>query len=322
MHKYKKISKNIEEILIDNPITESKRLSWINIKNAGKNEIEYLRKKFKFDLPYLQASSAKASSQRPIVRSGKGYLFVILHFPVYRNEIIESEEIEFFITRDHLVTIHNDELTSLKKFFSLCKKDGEALLSYKLESSAILMYELLDALISNCFKLLDDNTILMREVEGIIFSQNQKIATSKILYLRRNIINFRRIMQSHKNIMKKIVELEKSIIPADKLRTYYTTLINRTKRIWEMLENQKEMIEALHDTNESMLNYKISDIMKTLTVFSVIVFPLTLFAAIFGMNTIDSMPFVDNENGFWQIIILMTIGCFFMLLFFKKKKWL
>jgi magnesium transporter len=82
------------------------------------------------------------------------------------------------------------------------------------------------------------------------------------------------------------------------------------------------MIEALHDTNESLLNYKISDIMKTLTVFSVIVFPLTLFAAIFGMNTIESMPFVYNENGFWIIIFIMLIACFGMLLFFKKKKWL
>jgi len=70
------------------------------------------------------------------------------------------------------------------------------------------------------------------------------------------------------------------------------------------------------------MNYRLNDIMKTLTIFSVIVFPLTLLAAIFGMNTINGMPFINSINGFWMVIIIMLFGSLGMLIFFKKKKWL
>ncbi|MDD5295233.1 MAG: CorA family divalent cation transporter, partial [Patescibacteria group bacterium] len=112
------------------------------------------------------------------------------------------------------------------------------------------------------------------------------------------------------------------LVPEKEIKKYYYRLVEHSKRIWEFLENQKDMIEALHATNESLLNYQISDIMKTLTIFSVIVFPLTLLAAIFGMNTMGGMPFAETKNGFWIIIAIMLTGSLGMLAFFEKKKWL
>lgn len=322
MPKYKKISKNIEEVIIDNPETVEEKLTWININNPGKKEIEFLRKKYKFDLKHLQASSAKATAQRPIINHDNDYLFMILHFPVLRDGNIVSEEIDFFIGHGFLITLHNNNIKTLREFFNTCKKDTNSLLAYKFESSAILLYELLEKLISTRYYLLDKNSLAINQVEEIIFAQKQKEAASKILSLRRNIINMRRIMQNHKNILKKLVELKSSLVPEKKLKKYYYALVDHSKRIWEALESQTEMIKALQDTNDSLLNYRISDIMKTLTIFSVIVFPLTLLAAIFGMNTTNGMPFLNTENGFWIIIVLMLTGCFGMLLFFAKKKWL
>ena len=129
-------------------------------------------------------------------------------------------------------------------------------------------------------------------------------------------------MQNHKNIIKKLTDIEMGLIPEESVKKYYSQLLEHSKRIWENLENQKDMIEVLNSTNESFLNYRISDIMKTLTIFSVIVFPLTLLAAIFGMNTIEGMPFIHTENGFWIIIVIMLTGCLGMLFFFERKTFL
>lgn len=321
MLNYKEISKNIQQVIIDNPKTPTEKLIWLNINNPGKKEIEFLRKKYKFDLKYLQASSGKIIAQRPTVKQCDNYLFMILHFPIFEDDNITAGEIDFFIGHGYLITLHNNVRT-LNSFFNLCKKDKNSLLAYEFESSAILLYELLEKLMLACFSLLDQNSIAIDQVEKTIFAQDQKKATSQILSLKRSIINFRKIMQNHKNILKKLAIMESSLIPAKKLKNYYYILIEHSKRIWENLENQKEMIEALHATNESLLNYRISDIMKTLTIFSVIVFPLTLLAAIFGMNTMKGMPFVEIENGFWIIIVIMLAGSLGMILFFKKKKWL
>ena len=322
MPKYKKISKNIQQVIIDNPITPVEKLTWINVSNAGKEEIEYLRKKYNFSLAHLRASSAKAIAQRPRVEQGDGYLFMILHFPIFIDDKISPGEIEFFIGRDYLITLHNNNIRALNEFFNLCKKEGDSLLAFEFESSHILLYELLEKLIKSCYALLDKNSITINDVEKLIFAQKQKKAVSEILFLRLNIINIRKIMQNHKNIMKKLIGWETEYITAEKMKKYYSILLEHSKRVWENLENQKETIEILNSTNESLLNYRISDIMKTLTIFSVIVFPLTLLAAIFGMNTIRGMPFMDIENGFWIIIAVMLTGCLGMLLFFEKKKWL
>jgi len=320
MSKFRQISKNLSQLKIDNPETEGNEILWTNVVNPLKKEIKYLRNKYKFNLSYLEMSSAKSNAQRPIVIEEDDYIFMILHFPILKDGNVVATELDFFIGENYLITLHRN-IKPLNDFFNLAKKDGESLLSYKLESPAALLYELLYRLMQDTFLLLDKNNQAITDVEEIIFSENQKRAASQILTVRRNFINIRRIMQTHKTIIKKLITTEKNLV-SQNLKPYYNKLINYSKTIWEILENQKEMIDALQNTNESMLNYQISNIMKTLTLFSVIVFPLTLFAAIFGMNTIDSMPFVNHPYGFWIIVALMLVACSFMLLYFKKKKWL
>lgn len=320
---YKKISKNIQQAIIDNPKTPEEKLTWINISNAGKKEIEYLRKKFDFKLSYLQASSARANAQRTVIEKDDGeYLFLIIHFPIFENGAIVAGEIDFFIGKDYLVTLHKNNIKALNQFFNYSKKDSNSLLSFEFESPMVLLYEIIKNLMNSCNNLLDDFSVNLSEIEATIFAQKQKRAVSDILLLRRNIINTRKIMQNHKNIIKKLVYFKDEQIPEDRYRRYYNQLLEQSKRFWESLEIQKEMIEVLNATNESMLNYRTNDIMKTLTIFSVIVFPLTLLAAIFGMNTTHGMPFVNSPNGFWAIIGMMLAGCLGMLVYFYKKRWL
>jgi len=322
MAQYKKISKNIQQITLDNPRTTNDKLVWLNINNTGKDEIEFLRKKYNFKLSQLQASLAKATAQRPMVEQGDSYLFIILHFPIFKEGSIVPAEIEFFIGHGYLITIHNNNIPTLNEFFNVCKKGGDSTLAYQYESSAVLLYEILKKLLLNCYSLLDKNSIRINDAEEIIFAQMQKRAVSLILSLRHNIINFRKIMQNHRNIIRKLTQMKSSIIPSQQIKAYYNKLIDHSKNIWEILEIQKEMIEVLNNTNESLMNYRLSNIMKTLTIFSVIVFPLSLLAAIFGMNVEDGMPFLGVKNGFWIIVAIMIVSCFFMLLFFEKKKWL
>lgn len=320
MQKENKSSRNIQMAVIDNPRTANEKITWVNVVDAGKNEIEYLRKKYGFQLAHLQASSASVFSQRPAFYRSDNYLFLILHFPIYQNEQIVASEVDFFIGHGFLITLHHGNLKQLTEFFNLCKKDGESLLTYELESSAVLLYEILQKLMLGCYPLLDKNSIAINKVEEIIFSQNQRSAVTRILFLRQNIINFRKIMQSHKNILTKLEELKSSLVPVNDLKKYYKELVDHSKVIWDVLENQKEVISVLNSTNESLQNYRLSDIMRTLTIFSVIIFSLTLVAAIFSMRAMD-LPLVRTEGGFWAIISIMVFVSMSVIFFFKTKKW-
>jgi magnesium transporter len=128
-------------------------------------------------------------------------------------------------------------------------------------------------------------------------------------------------MQSHRGVLQKLLEIT-DVWRKGKMESDYNNLIAHTKDIWDYLTNYKDTINALHETQESMTSLKINQIMKTLTIFSVVVFPLTLLAAIFGMNTLEGMPFIEDQYGFWYIIGIMAAGMMVMFGFFKKKKWL
>lgn len=320
MANYKKITDRIEELNIDNPKT-APSLKWINIVNAGKNEIDFLRKNYNFSLVHLKAAAASVSFQRPMIFKGDDYLCLVLHFPVFKDDKIVAGEIDFFVGHGFLITVHNNSLKSLSRFFNLGKKSPDSLLSYSLESSAILLYEILSHLLEDCYQLLDENSLKINEIEELIFSGQQKQAVRNVLNLRRNIVNVRKIMQNHKNTLQKLMEMESSLVEKNSIKKYYHDLVEDSKRIWETLDNQKEMVEVLNNTNESLLNDRMTDIMKTLTIFSVLVLPLNLLAGIFGMNA-KFMPFVEEFHGFWIILSIMATCSLLMLMFFQKKKWL
>ncbi len=321
MQYYRKISDRVEVIKIDNPRNQSSGVQWVNIINSGKTEINYLRKNFNFDLSHLRATAASMTAQRPAVFKTPKYLFLILHFPTTKDERVIPGEVDFFVGHGFLVTSHNNNLPALSSFFNLGKKDPDSLLSFSLESSAILLYEILERLINDCYRLLDNNSVEIQHVEELIFSGKQKEAVERILLLRRNIINIRKIMQNHKNILKELTTMKSSLVDPVAIKKYYTILVEDSKRLWENLDNQKEMVEVLNGTNESLLNNQMNAVMKTLTIFSVIVFPLTLLAAIFGMNAIN-MPLVNMEHGFWIIVAIMLLGSIGMIIIFRHKRWL
>jgi len=321
MSKSPKISSNIQEIKIDNPVTKGYSLKWISIANADKKEIDYLRRKFGFNTEHLKASVATVFAQRPTVEVGNDYLFIILHFPTFKGEKVVPGEIEFFIGHGYMITLHNGNLKPLNDFFDYCKKNPENLLSYESESSSLLLYELLSRLLKNCYNILDENSVNINEVEEIIFNGDQKHAVSKILELRRNIINIRKIMRNHTNVLKYLQKMKSSLVPQESINRHYEDLTEQSQRIWEILDSQKEMVEVLNDTNESLLNDKMNNIMKILTMFSVLVLPLNLLAGIFGMNA-KYMPFVDGRYGFWIILGIMMLGLLLLLSIFTKKRWI
>lgn len=322
MEKNLQVSSKIQKTIIDNPKSPGK-IEWFNILNPGQSEINYLKKEFNFNDKHLQASLVRISAQRPMVYQGKDYLFIILHFPVLVNGQVVPGEIEFFVKHGILITLHDGKSKALNDFFEYCKKDSIFLESYLSESSAVLLYETLEKLIQDSYALLDKNSIQISVTEKKIFSHEQKIITTELLNLKRNIINIRRIVQNHSHVMKQLTEMKSTLVPQKKIIHYYNILTEHSNRIWEFSEIQKEIIESLHDTSESITSYKINNIMKTLTVVSVILLPLNLIASTLGMN-MDPNP-LKTPQGLNYLFTVATVYFFLLvilLIFFKRKKWL
>jgi len=299
-------------------------LSWINIVNASKKEINYLDRKYKFEDIDLKDSYAKEYSQRPKFYDRGNYCFLVLQFPIYRKKdrVLGAEEVDFFVSKNFLATVHRSELPPLVKLFNACYSDNFYREQYMSDGNAYLLYEIVLGLQEYVYPILDHISLDIKNIEKNIFAEREKQMITEILRIKRNIFNARTILEAHKNVIQTIAKEKSALMPLAKWKPQYSNLIDHTKNIWEILEGQKDLIESLEKTNATLVSYKLNNIMKTLTIFSVIVFPLTLLAAIFGMNTVQGMPFMNTDYGFWIIIGIMGAGVIGMFMLFKNKKWI
>ena len=116
------------------------------------------------------------------------------------------------------------------------------------------------------------------------------------------------------------LERAMDVTSPDELDVYFDDVIDASERIWDTLENYKEIIEGLESTNESVLSHNVNDILRVLTSFSVIVLPLTLVASLFGMNVL--FPGEGTREAFWVIVIIMAVMLVALVAFFRNRGWL
>lgn len=296
---------------------------WISLFNPKLHELEQFTRSI--HLHPLDLQDCLERSQRTKIELRENYSLLVIHFPLYNRKTMEiqSGEIVFLITDNLLITIHHREFPQMKDLLFHFEKNASLRESFSDKSPERLLYEILNTFYLSIFPMIDHLIIDCDDIEQNIFSNQEKQLISYILSIRRNITDCRKIMQVHKNVLKKLIaELKNNPrYMMKKTDIYFESLVDYTKEIWDTLENLKERIEALQQTNETQISFKLSNIMKILTIISVITFPITLIAAIFGMNTVQSMPFINHPYGFWMVIALMVGIIVFMLVVFKKKGW-
>ena len=106
----------------------------------------------------------------------------------------------------------------------------------------------------------------------------------------------------------------------EELDLYFDDIVDAAERIWDQLDNYKEVVDGLESTNESVISHRQNDVLRILTIFSVILLPLTLISGIFGMNV--HFPGFDSVAAFWGIVVLMVSVIAGMFGFFRLKRWL
>ena len=122
--------------------------------------------------------------------------------------------------------------------------------------------------------------------------------------VKQEIINFRKIIRPQRAVLRDLERVKMRFI-ADDLEIYFDDIVDASERMWDMLENYKEVVEALEATNESVISHNVNDVLRVLTLFSVFFLPLTLISGIFGMNNL--VPGEGSTDGFWIVIGVMVV---------------
>ncbi|MEA3295863.1 MAG: magnesium transporter CorA family protein [Patescibacteria group bacterium] len=301
-------------------IIKAEKVTWIDIVNPVEKDINFLKQKF--NIHSLVLEELLIPSYRPKVERYPNYLYMIFYYPIYSKEKRETKprEVDIIITKDTIITCHFRSILPIKVLFDRCNIYSDSRKRYMNQGAGHLLFYILNGLWKNCLLKLARVDKRIDEIEEKIFRGEEKEMVLEISLVKTDIINFWRIIEPQKQTLESLSE-EGVLFFGKNLSHYFSDILGTFSQIWNSLQTYKEAILALENTNQSLLSAKINEIMKILTIFSVIFLPLTLIASIWGMN-VDNMPFTNSSFGFWVLLVIMAVVFSFMLFYFYKKKWL
>jgi len=295
-------------------------LTWIHLDAPSQVEAEQLAQRFGWHP--LDVEDVMSRRQRPKVDdyTDEQYLFVVLHFPIYDKAIqrLNAGEIDVFLGPDYLVTLPAVELLPVTRLFRRCYEDQSLRASLFSKGSGRLLYEVLDDLFDYCFPILDKIGFKLGAIEDDMFEGRSKEVVRDISDVKQEIISYRKIIRPERSTLRLLERHAERFLP-EALELYFDDIVDAAERIWDQLDNYKEVVEALEDTNESVISHQQNDVLRVLTIFSVILLPLTLISGIFGMNV--HFPGFDSAEAFWAIVGSMVATIVAMVVFFRWKKW-
>lgn len=296
-------------------------VTWIDLERPTKEEAETLL--HDFALPNVVCDELLSETVRSKVDLYDQIIYTILHFPTglgKPNKIKTDQEVDIVLGKDFIITAHYEPVNALHELSK--RLEVQAVLSKKSLKfhAGILFYQIIKELYKHVEIDLENLNDMLVSIENKIFHNEEGGMVKKISNINRHLIDYKQALRFHREILE---SFEKATLHFfGETYTYYTTaILGEYNKIDRLLAGHKEILNDLRDTNDSLLSVKTGHTMKTLTLMSFVIFPLTLIAGIFGMNVVH-MPIIGQPNDFWMIIGIMGCATTLMFLFFRIKKWI
>ena len=294
-------------------------LTWVHLDAPAPDEAAQLAERFGWHP--LDLEDVLSKRQRPKVDEYPEYLFAVLHFPAYDKAVqrLNAAELDVFIGQDYLVTLPNRELLPVTRLFARCESDAAFREQLFARGSGRLLYEVLDDLFDYCFPILDKIGHKLDRIEDDMFEGAAEDVVRDISNVKQEIISYRKVIKPERSTLRVLERRIDRFLPED-LELYFDDVNDAVERIWDQLDNYKEVVEALESTNESVISHRQNSVLLLLTVISATMLPLTLITGIFGMNV--DYPGEGTHDAFWLILVALGLTLGAMLGFFRWKRWL
>jgi magnesium transporter len=294
-------------------------LTWLHLDRPSEPIATELAERFGWHA--LDVEDVLSKRQRPKIDEYPDYLYGVLHFPDYDKAVqrLNAAELDFFLGPDYLVTLPNVELLPVTRLFHRCEEDEELREELFAKGSGRLLYEVLDDLFDYCFPILDKIGHKLDSVEDDMFERRAEDVVRDLSDVKQEIISYRKIIKPERASLRLLERRVERFMP-EELDLYFDDIVDAAERIWDLLDNYKEVVEGLESTNESVISHRQNDVLRVLTVFSAVLLPLTLIASVFGMNV--DFPGFGTAAAFWVIVAVMVAAFGGLLGFFRWKRWI
>ena len=297
----------------------SSGLTWVDVVSPDVETAQELAERFSWHP--LDVEDIVSKRQRPKVDDyeDEGYLFAVLHFPIYDKQVqrLNAAELDLFIGHDYVVTIPHGALHPVRRLFARCERDEQFRDQLFARGSGRLLYEILDDLFDYCFPILDKIAHKLDGIEDEMFEGRSQEVVRDISNVKQEIISYRKIIKPERSTLRVLERRVEGFLPRSSSSTS-TTSSTRPSASGTSSTTTRRSSTASSRRTESVLAHRQNDVLRLLTVISVVILPLTLLTGFFGMNV--HFPGEATVEAFWVITVGLLVVAAATLGFFRWRE--
>ena len=296
------------------------KLTWIDVQNPTKKDIEFIRKQHKFHPIILD--ELLHTSARSRVEPYEKYLFLTYHLPIYDKNIKSSRkgEVDFLITKDQIITVHYEDLEPLNNFWRRLNNDKNFKDLALGDNTGRLIYYLIEEILSFSQRQLRHIEENVTELTKELFQNNESQLLQRISYLKRDILEYSIISEPQKIILESLKEVGGKFWN-ENMKIYLSDLSGDHLKIMQHLYNFKETVDSLEQTNSQLLNAKTNAVMQRFTVLAFLTYPIVILTSLLNASVVDDY-IGSNPLVFGSIFILVLLVTIILLVIFRKRGWI
>lgn len=304
------------------------KITWVDARNPSRKEISELAQKYPFHPLHLEDCVSKGQFPKIEQNDEDKYLFLLTRFPHYKSyeENITINQICFFLGKNYLVTVHENASDTISRIFAECEEHAEQRKAYIDNSSAHLLYTIINRLTDDLPNLLQAILREVDETEDIVFDDKVSGAYN-IGQLRRKILSSRRVIGPLRILLEEMTTRINKFSRIN-LSVYFEDISDQINKTWDTLEEAKETVDIYKDADFIISSEKTNRILSVLTILFTFTIPATVIGTLYGMNILlpggieaGSWAFLGDYTAFIVILVAAAIPALLMHLYFRSRGW-
>ena len=314
-HYTERVAESIDEC---RPFRDTPTVTWINV--AGIHDIEALRTLAEcYHIHPLVMEDILNTHERPKFEEFEDYLFIVVKMLVYdaATKEVVAEQVSFIVGTNVVISFEEAPRDAFDAVRARIRNEKGRIRS---SGADYLAYCLLDTVVDNYFGVLEGLAAEIEEVEDQLLADPSRDMLQRVHGLKRELIFLRKSVWPLREVLAVLERADSSLIRESTV-IYLRDVYDHTIQIVDTIESLRDIVSGMHDTYLSSVSNRLNEVMKVLTIWATIFIPLTFLAGVYGMNFkyFPELGWKWGYAGFWAIIVTVS-G--FMLLHFRKKKWL
>jgi magnesium transporter len=318
-----KLEMDLEPEDYSSALREPNGVLWVDFESTPAQEDEPILIRT-FGFHPLAVDDALQESHVPKVDDWERYLYLVLHainFDPRKGEGLESIELDVFLGRNYIVTHHDLPIPAVNHVWDICRRDER----YLSRGTDHLLYRIVDDMVAAYMPVVERIDETVESLEDQIFDRPTPENLSELFQLKRSLLHLRRIIAPQREVLNKLARDEYPVIDA-KDRIFFRDVYDHLVRLHDINESMRDLVGGALDTYLSVINNRMNDIMKTLTVITTLFMPLSFITGFFGMNFFTP---VAQPMQSWTALIpfLITLGVMIvtpvaMVFWLRRRGWM